>query len=82
MPAYASWIDERPLILGLWALAPLLERLQGIMQAAVAHGYFPAVSKGEDLIVLDPQTGDESARFTFPRPAPAPGRLLAAAGVR
>ena len=37
------------------------------MQATVVHGYFPAVSKGEDLIVLDPQTGDESARSTFPR---------------
>ncbi len=31
------------------------------------HGYFPAVSKGEDLIVLDETTGDERCRFTFPR---------------
>ncbi len=37
------------------------------MQAAVVHGYFPAVSKGEDLIVLDETTGDERCRFTFPR---------------
>jgi 5-methyltetrahydrofolate--homocysteine methyltransferase len=37
------------------------------MQAAVIHGYFPAVSKGEDLLVLDPDTGDERCRFTFPR---------------
>ena len=34
---------------------------EGIMQAAVVHGYFPAVSKGDDLIVLDPSTGDERA---------------------
>ena len=50
-------------------LRALLGQVQseGIMQATVVHGYFPAVSKGEDLIVLDPQTGDESARSTFPR---------------
>ncbi len=50
-------------------LRELLSRVQteGIMQAAVIHGYFPAVSKGEDLIVLDPDSGDERCRFTFPR---------------
>ena len=37
------------------------------MQAAVVHGYFPAVSKDEDLIVLDPDSGNERCRFTFPR---------------
>jgi len=31
------------------------------------HGYFPAVSKGEDLVVLDPASGSERCRFTFPR---------------
>ena len=50
-------------------LRELLSRVQaeGIMQAAVVHGYFPAVSKDEDLIVLDPESGNERCRFTFPR---------------
>jgi 5-methyltetrahydrofolate--homocysteine methyltransferase len=50
-------------------LRELLSRVQseGIMEAAVVHGYYPAVSKDDDLIVLDPDTGDEKTRFTFPR---------------
>nr|MDT0663800.1 B12-binding domain-containing protein [Micromonospora sp. DSM 115978] len=37
-----------------------------MMEAAVVYGYFPAVSKGDDLIVLN-EAGNERARFTFPR---------------
>ncbi|MHB1875918.1 MAG: methionine synthase, partial [Streptosporangiaceae bacterium] len=45
-----------------------LERAQteGLLQAAVVHGYFPCVSEGDDLIVLDAD-GGERERFTFPR---------------
>jgi 5-methyltetrahydrofolate--homocysteine methyltransferase len=45
-----------------------LDRLktEGVLEAAVAYGYFPCVSKGEDLIVLG-DNGAERARFTFPR---------------
>ena len=45
-----------------------LERAQteGLLQAAVVHGYFPCVSEGDDLIVLD-DDGGERERFTFPR---------------
>jgi 5-methyltetrahydrofolate--homocysteine methyltransferase len=45
-----------------------LERAQteGLLQAAVVHGYFPCVSEGDDLIVLD-DAGGERERFTFPR---------------
>ena len=45
-----------------------LERAQteGLLQAAVVHGYFPCVSDGDDLIVLD-DGGAERERFTFPR---------------
>jgi 5-methyltetrahydrofolate--homocysteine methyltransferase len=45
-----------------------LERLQteGLLQAAVIYGYFPAVSEGNDLVVLD-DAGGERERFTFPR---------------
>jgi 5-methyltetrahydrofolate--homocysteine methyltransferase len=45
-----------------------LDRFQteGLLEAAVVYGYFPCVSKGDDLIVLD-QAGNERTRFTFPR---------------
>ena len=45
-----------------------LERAQteGMLQAAVVQGYFPCVSEGDDLIVLD-DAGAERERFTFPR---------------
>ncbi|HUR52288.1 MAG TPA: methionine synthase [Mycobacteriales bacterium] len=61
--------DELVATEGRPRLRELLSRVQseGIMQAAVVHGYWPAVSKDEDLIVLDPDSGDERCRFTFPR---------------
>jgi 5-methyltetrahydrofolate--homocysteine methyltransferase len=45
-----------------------LERAQteGLLQAAVVHGYFPCVSEGDDLVVLS-EDGAERERFTFPR---------------
>jgi len=49
-----------------------LDRLhtEGIMQAAVVYGYFPCVSEGDELVVLDhldPSATREVARFSFPR---------------
>ncbi len=45
-----------------------LDRLktEGVLEAAVAYGYFPCVSKGDDLIILGDDRA-ERARFTFPR---------------
>jgi 5-methyltetrahydrofolate--homocysteine methyltransferase len=45
-----------------------LDRFQteGILEAAVVYGYYPCVSKGDDLIVLD-EAGNERTRFSFPR---------------
>jgi 5-methyltetrahydrofolate--homocysteine methyltransferase len=45
-----------------------LERLQAeqMLDAGVVYGYFPCVSKGDDLIVLH-DDGSERLRFTFPR---------------
>jgi 5-methyltetrahydrofolate--homocysteine methyltransferase len=43
---------------------------EGLMEAAVVYGYFPAVSEGNDLVVLHhegPQAGQDRLRFTFPR---------------
>ena len=64
-PTYDELVEQE----GRPRLRELLSRVQtdGIMQAAVVHGYFPAVSKDEDLIILDPDSGDERCRFTFPR---------------
>ncbi|HSA52044.1 MAG TPA: methionine synthase, partial [Yinghuangia sp.] len=45
-----------------------LDRLvtDNLLEAAVVYGYFPCVSKGDDLIVLH-EDGSERTRFTFPR---------------
>jgi 5-methyltetrahydrofolate--homocysteine methyltransferase len=49
-------------------------RSENMLEAAVVHGYFPAWSEGNDLVVLhhegdgtDGEPGTERARFTFPR---------------
>jgi len=39
---------------------------EGVLEAAVVYGYYPCVSEGDDLIVLD-DSGAERTRFTFPR---------------
>jgi 5-methyltetrahydrofolate--homocysteine methyltransferase len=64
-PTYEELVETE----GRPRLRELLSRIQteGIMEAAVVHGYFPAVSKDDDLIVLDPESGSERCRFTFPR---------------
>src|SRR4051794_76790 len=64
-PSYDELVESE----GRPRLRELLARVQteGIMEAAVVHGYFPAVSKDDDLIILDPQSGGERCRFTFPR---------------
>jgi 5-methyltetrahydrofolate--homocysteine methyltransferase len=39
----------------------------GWLQPKVVYGYFPCQSSGDDLIVYEPGTTSERARFTFPR---------------
>ncbi|WP_449337471.1 methionine synthase [Streptomyces griseus] len=39
---------------------------ENMLEAAVVYGYFPCVSKGDDLILLH-ENGSERTRFTFPR---------------
>jgi 5-methyltetrahydrofolate--homocysteine methyltransferase len=52
---------------------PVLERLkrqaeeEGLLKPAVAYGYFPCVSEGDDLVVLHEDKKTERLRFTFPR---------------
>jgi 5-methyltetrahydrofolate--homocysteine methyltransferase len=45
-----------------------LERIQaeGLLTAGVVYGYFPAVSEGDDLVVLN-DDGSARERLTFPR---------------
>ncbi|WP_069814204.1 methionine synthase [Streptomyces sp. TP-A0874] len=63
-PSYEELVesDGRPRLRG-W-----LDRLhtENMLEAAVAYGYFPCVSKGDDLVLLD-DDGSERTRFTFPR---------------
>jgi 5-methyltetrahydrofolate--homocysteine methyltransferase len=63
-PSYEELVESE----GRPRLRGLLDRLQteNLLEAAVVHGYFPCVSKGDDLIILDEQ-GIERTRFTFPR---------------
>ena len=53
-------------------LRALLNQVQskGWLNAAVVYGYFPCVSDGNDLIILNhdgPDKGKERTRFSFPR---------------
>lgn len=63
-PTYEELVETegRPRLRG-W-----LDKLhtENLLEAAVVHGYFPCVSKGDDLILLH-EDGTERTRFTFPR---------------
>ncbi|MEU9273294.1 vitamin B12 dependent-methionine synthase activation domain-containing protein, partial [Streptomyces sp. NPDC048251] len=63
-PSYEELVETE----GRPRLRGLLDKLQtdNLLEAAVVHGYFRAVSKGDDLILLD-DNGSELTRFTFPR---------------
>ncbi|WP_405997509.1 methionine synthase [Streptomyces sp. NBC_00829] len=63
-PSYEELVESegRPRLRG-W-----LDQLhtRGLLEAAVVYGYFPCVSKGDDLILLN-EDGSERTRFSFPR---------------
>ncbi|WP_033283722.1 methionine synthase [Streptomyces sp. NRRL F-525] len=63
-PTYEELVETE----GRPRLRGLLDKLQtdNLLEAAVVYGYFPCVSKDDDLIVLDDE-GNERTRFTFPR---------------
>ena len=67
-PSYEELVESE----GRPRLRAWLDRLatEGVLQhAAVVYGYFPAVSEGDDVIVLTEPDADapERYRFTFPR---------------
>jgi 5-methyltetrahydrofolate--homocysteine methyltransferase len=63
-PSYEDLVETE----GRPRLRMWLERMQSerMLEAGVVYGYFPCVSKGDDLIVLH-EDGSERVRFTFPR---------------
>ncbi|OSZ59077.1 methionine synthase [Streptomyces pharetrae CZA14] len=63
-PTYEELVETE----GRPRLRGLLDKLQAenLLEAAVVYGYFPCVSKDDDLIILD-DAGNERTRFTFPR---------------
>jgi 5-methyltetrahydrofolate--homocysteine methyltransferase len=63
-PSYEELVETE----GRPRLRMWLERIQteGLVEAGVVYGYFPAVSEGNDLVVLG-GNGQERERFTFPR---------------
>lgn len=62
-PSYEELVETE----GRPRLRMWLDRLQteGWLEAAVVYGYYPANSKGDDLIVFH-EDGTERTRFTFP----------------
>ncbi|WP_371501243.1 methionine synthase [Kitasatospora sp. NBC_00374] len=63
-PSYEELVETE----GRPRLRMWLDRLQteGWLEPAVIYGYYPANSKGDDLIVFN-EDGSENTRFTFPR---------------
>ena len=63
-PSYEELVETE----GRPRLRMWLERIQteGLVEAGVVYGYFPAVSEGNDLVVLGGD-GQQRERFTFPR---------------
>jgi 5-methyltetrahydrofolate--homocysteine methyltransferase len=63
-PSYEELVETE----GLPRLRMWLDRVatEGLLEAGVVYGYFPAVSEGDDLVILD-SGGGERERFTFPR---------------
>jgi 5-methyltetrahydrofolate--homocysteine methyltransferase len=63
-PSYAELVEAE----GRPRLRMWLDRIQaeGLIEAGVVYGYYPAVSEGDDLVVLG-EDGIERERLTFPR---------------
>ncbi|WP_417517041.1 methionine synthase [Minwuia sp.] len=59
-----------------WAareVRPILHRMlekvedEDILQPRAVYGYWPAASERDDLVLYDPESGSEAARFSLPR---------------
>ncbi|NLP10772.1 methionine synthase [bacterium] len=62
---------------------PALERIkerckqEALLRPAVAYGYYPCNSDGDEVIVFHPKSGAEWLRLRFPRQRAAPHRCIA-----
>jgi 5-methyltetrahydrofolate--homocysteine methyltransferase len=77
-PSYEDLVESE----GRPRLRHWLDRLStdGILaHSAVVYGYFPAVSEGDDVIVLDEPRPDAAERFRFTFPRQQRGRFLCVA---
>ncbi|MHA6764399.1 methionine synthase [Streptacidiphilus sp. PAMC 29251] len=63
-PSYEELVESE----GRPRLRMWMDRLQteGLLEAAVVYGYYPAVAQGNSLVLLG-EDGGERTRFTFPR---------------
>ncbi len=63
-PSYEELVETE----GRPRLRMWLERAhtEGLLEAGVVYGYFPCVSEGQDLVILD-EHGADRVRFSFPR---------------
>ncbi len=63
-PTYSELVETE----GRPRLRMWLERIQtdGLLDAGVVYGFFPAVSEGDDLVILD-ENGNQRERLEFPR---------------
>ncbi len=52
-------------------------RQEGWLRPQAVYGYWPCQAEGDDLIVLEPQSGEEIGRFHFPRQRGGEGLCLA-----
>jgi 5-methyltetrahydrofolate--homocysteine methyltransferase len=64
-PEFLAWAERE--------VRPILKRMldiclaEDILQPKAVYGYWPAAADGDDLVLFDPQTQKETARFSLPR---------------
>jgi len=60
-------------------LNQLLERVakENILVPQAAYGYWPCAAAGDELVLYDPESANEVARFSFPRQAKPGGLCIA-----
>jgi 5-methyltetrahydrofolate--homocysteine methyltransferase len=73
-PSYEELVESE----GRPRLRMWLERIQAekMLEAAIVYGYYPVVSEGDDLVLLDAPRIDAAERFRFTFPRQRHGRHL------
>jgi 5-methyltetrahydrofolate--homocysteine methyltransferase len=73
-PSYEELVESE----GRPRLRMWLERIQAekMLEAAIVYGYYPVVSEGDDLVLLDAPSIDAAERFRFTFPRQRHGRHL------